>query len=560
MRRTGKAIGTLAAATSLALVGSGLAYADDLEHVIAGNATSVVLTPGSSTSSATVGVLVDAKNGGVNSQGNVTGDGDAGCNIDVGETLTLSVQTPNGITATPASVTFGGTGANPVYCGTAQNIVLTAAAGATAGRVTVTIGTNTTGIGTYRNQFSVPVIFDTDGDGVVDSADNCPNAANSTQADADGDGLGDACDSTPNGVVVVVDTDADTVADASDNCPDVANATQVDADGDGIGDACDSNSYAPAISTQADDANGTEGATLSTSGAFTDQDPNTTISLSLLSGAGALTPSTTTNGAFSWSHSSSDDDSGQVTVRATDGEKTTDMTFRWSAANAAPVVNAPAVTFTSACAVSVNATFSDAGSSDTHTGEINWGDGATAAASVAAASASASARAGGTHTFSGAGTYTISVTVTDDDHSAAVNGRGSSASGVTTMNTPSVFGAPINTTGTRSSFKLGSSIPLKITVKDCGNNDVTTLSPLVHLTQGDSTPDFPVNEDSVGATATNGKSMRWDGTQYHYVLSTKASQFHNGAALTTGTFTVQVSDPSFFQAAAIARALFDLRK
>lgn len=39
---------------------------------------------------------------------------------------------------------------------------------------------------------------DSDGDGVVDSADNCPAAANPDQADADLDGVGDVCD-TPSG-------------------------------------------------------------------------------------------------------------------------------------------------------------------------------------------------------------------------------------------------------------------------------------------------------------------------------------------------------------------------
>ncbi|MBL9175144.1 MAG: thrombospondin type 3 repeat-containing protein [Verrucomicrobiales bacterium] len=36
---------------------------------------------------------------------------------------------------------------------------------------------------------------DGDGDGIVDSIDNCPNVANPDQADLDGDGMGDVCDS-----------------------------------------------------------------------------------------------------------------------------------------------------------------------------------------------------------------------------------------------------------------------------------------------------------------------------------------------------------------------------
>jgi hypothetical protein len=39
---------------------------------------------------------------------------------------------------------------------------------------------------------------DLDGDGIPNTADNCPRVANPDQADADGDGIGDACDNCPN--------------------------------------------------------------------------------------------------------------------------------------------------------------------------------------------------------------------------------------------------------------------------------------------------------------------------------------------------------------------------
>lgn len=78
-------------------------------------------------------------------------------------------------------------------------------------------------------------LVDSDGDGVFDDYDNCPMAANPTQANADFDAQGDACDNDTS----TADGDHDGVPDAGDNCPTIANPTQEDGDHDGIGDVCD---------------------------------------------------------------------------------------------------------------------------------------------------------------------------------------------------------------------------------------------------------------------------------------------------------------------------------
>ena len=71
-------------------------------------------------------------------------------------------------------------------------------------------------------------VIDSDGDGVLDGSDNCPNDSNTDQADADNDGIGDVCDP-------LTDRDGDGVADADDAFPDDPDES-VDTDGDGVGD------------------------------------------------------------------------------------------------------------------------------------------------------------------------------------------------------------------------------------------------------------------------------------------------------------------------------------
>jgi len=92
----------------------------------------------------------------------------------------------------------------------------------------------------YSTVLPCPDDTDTDGDGVMDLCDNCPEVGNPDQEDYDFDYIGDACDEC-------TDTDGDGYGNPGfpnpgcleDNCPLVYNPDQADSDGDGIGDLCD---------------------------------------------------------------------------------------------------------------------------------------------------------------------------------------------------------------------------------------------------------------------------------------------------------------------------------
>lgn len=87
------------------------------------------------------------------------------------------------------------------------------------------------------------VVLDRDGDGLVDTVDNCRDIPNVDQADLDLDAAGDACDP---------DDDNDGVADLVDVCPAWADADQLDLDGDLSGDACDDDDDDDGVDDDAD--------------------------------------------------------------------------------------------------------------------------------------------------------------------------------------------------------------------------------------------------------------------------------------------------------------------
>ena len=124
-------------------------------------------------------------------------------------------------------------------------------------------GIDTDGDGVYDKFDACPEVAgleefqgcpDTDGDGIIDSEDACPKRAGSKEMngcpDSDGDGLSDIEDACPNrpGSAEMggcPDTDADGINDKDDACPEVAGPAEnngcpwPDADGDGVADKDD---------------------------------------------------------------------------------------------------------------------------------------------------------------------------------------------------------------------------------------------------------------------------------------------------------------------------------
>src|SRR4028119_1902747 len=100
---------------------------------------------------------------------------------------------------------------------------------APSGSVSIGVKASNTGLGRYPflDVLSFPasgggVSADTDGDGVPDADDNCPNVTNAAQGDLDKDGVGNQCDPAPDDPTVpgggseptpTTDTDRDGVPD-----------------------------------------------------------------------------------------------------------------------------------------------------------------------------------------------------------------------------------------------------------------------------------------------------------------------------------------------------------
>ena len=467
-------------------------------------------------------------------------------------------------------------------CGVTQTMRVALQATASNGRAmspsTEAMTYTITGVGTCGSS-------DVDRDGVPDPQDNCPTVANQDQADADRDGKGDLCDfnafppavgrhATPNpatgpeGSELGVSgsfSDADRTVDFVNQSSGVG-GTVDNLDGSWYWSYTPTDQGSGTVDVQATDTEHTATDTFGwralnvpptadmTNDGTVDEGSDATISLTnpfdpssddtsagfryafncdggaLPDTYAAADPSNQTTCTFH------DDGSYVVSGRIFDKDDDyTDYSTTVHVRNVAPTVT-DVTSFGatgSACELGSATTLSfgwddPAGSHDTYSYDVDWGDGTPHAAAVSATSPAS----GLSHTY-GAGSFQISIVVSDED------GGVSTPETVDVAHTLSTSGLLPPLGNGRTSFKLGSTIPVKLRVLDCSGASLGSLTLHVHLALVGGA-DASVASSSA---ADLGDVMRFSGGtggQYQYDLSTKRSQL-GGHDLPAGTYHLWVT-------------------
>lgn len=271
------------------------------------------------------------------------------------------------------------------------------------------------------------------------------------------------------------------------------------------------------------DVSGQEGSAIALAGSGGGADAGETLTYSWASvpggdvDAGGGCSFAPTNAAAT-SITCTDDGTYTATLSVSDGTYATTSDAIVSVGNADPDVAAAFAAGALSCGGSASLTvnFTDAGSNDTHSASIDWGDG-SAAEPVAPITSGAVL----THAYSLAGTYNATVTVTDDDL-----GVGSDASNSVALNYTVVGGGvqqPINQTGPMSIFKSQSTIPVKISYLDCDGSPAITLAPTITVQKlAGGTPSGVAEPIVSTSNADTGTTMRVAGNGYIYNLAAQS--------------------------------------
>jgi hypothetical protein len=161
-----------------------------------------------------------------------------------------------------------------------------------------------------------------------------------------------------------------------------------------------------------------EGSTLTFTATATDADlPTQTLTYSLATGAPTGAAIDPASGVFTWTPTEGPGASpSSVTVQVTDGVVTTSETIAITVLNVAPTVSLiPATNVQEGVSASYSLQFQDPGMLDTHTIQINWGDGSAVETITSAVNAAGGVTIPRPHTYADGGTYSIAVTVADDE-------------------------------------------------------------------------------------------------------------------------------------------------
>ena len=247
---------------------------------------------------------------------------------------------------------------------------------------------------------------------------------------------------------------------------------------------------------------GTEGSAVSLDGTVSDTDAGDTLttSWSYAIGVGVDAGATCAfadASAVDTSVTCTDDGQFTLTLTANDGvnpDVTSDATLTLVNADPSVSITSPgdASTQTLGASINLSATVSDAGSNDTHTCAIDWGDGTVEAGTLASGTCS------GSHAYAAIGVYTIMVTATDDD-----GGIGSDEIMVVVADeSTKVTGGGFIVNGGRTSFGF--------VVKNDGDGlhgQLQVRAPGHHRFHGDAVTSLAVSDTA----ATWWGTGRWDG-------------------------------------------------